>query len=104
MFFEGPEPRSIFGVRLSRKLFSRAGYRTAGFTGNLAYTLREYRLDQGFQHYEDFSRNLGTALAWSRISWVALDQPWVRRAIGYDGPARPKAGRRRQQQLLPVAG
>ena len=26
---------------------------------------------------------MGTALAWSRISWVILDQQWVRRIIGY---------------------
>jgi arylsulfatase A-like enzyme len=93
MFFRGTRIPLDFRSPTLAELFSRAGYRTAGFTGNLVYTLREYRLDRGFQHYEDFSRNLGTTLAWSRISWVALDQPWVRRAIGYhDRLDRKRAG------------
>jgi len=93
VFFRGTRVPLDFRSPTLAEVFSQAGYRTAGFTGNLAYTLREFGLDQGFQHYEDFSRNLGTALAWSRISWVALDQPWVRRAIGYkDRLDRKRAG------------
>ncbi|HSR91230.1 MAG TPA: sulfatase [Gemmatimonadales bacterium] len=93
VFFRGTRIPLDFRSPTLAEVFSRAGYRTAGFTGNLAFTLREYRLDQGFQHYEDFSRNLGTALSWSRISWVALDQPWVRKAIGYhDRLDRKRAG------------
>jgi len=93
VFFRGTRIPLDFRSPTLAEVFSRVGYRTAGFTGNLAYTLREYGLDRGFQHYEDFSRNLGTALAWSRISWVALDQPLVRRAIGYaDRLDRKRAG------------
>ncbi|HSR90758.1 MAG TPA: sulfatase-like hydrolase/transferase, partial [Gemmatimonadales bacterium] len=62
---------------------SRAGYRTGGFTANLDFTTRAHGIHKGFAHYEDFSRTMGTALAWSRISWVILDQEWVRRIIGY---------------------
>jgi arylsulfatase A-like enzyme len=36
------------------ELFSRAGYRTAGFTANLMATHRPTGLARGFQHYEDW--------------------------------------------------
>ena len=39
---------------LVSEVFSRAGYRTAGFTANLMATHRPTGLARGFQHYEDW--------------------------------------------------
>jgi arylsulfatase A-like enzyme len=83
MFFRGTRaPVEMPTPTLAEEL-SRAGYRTGGFTANLDFTTRAHGIHKGFAHYEDFTRTMGTALAWSRISWVILDQQWVRRIIGY---------------------
>ena len=83
MFFRGiRKPVEMPTPTLAEEL-SRAGYRTGGFTANLAYTTRAHGIHKGFAHYEDFSRTMGTALAKSRISLVILDLQWVRHIIGY---------------------
>jgi len=83
MFFRGTRAPVEMPTPTLAELLSHAGYRTGGFTANLDFTTRAHGIHRGFAHYEDFSRTMGTALAWSRISWVILDQQWVRRIIGY---------------------
>jgi len=82
-FFRGTRQPVEMATPTLAEQFSQAGYRTGGFTANLAFTTRQFTINKGFAHYEDFSRTMGTALARSRISWVITDQQWVRRIIGY---------------------
>ncbi len=83
MFFRGIWAPVEMPTPTLAEALSQAGYRTGGFTANLAYTTREHGIHKGFAHYEDFSRTMGTALAKSRISRVILDPQWVRHIIGY---------------------
>jgi arylsulfatase A-like enzyme len=41
------------------ELLADAGYETAGFIANLAYCEREYGLNRGFIHYEDYKASIG---------------------------------------------
>ena len=70
MFFRGIRAPVEMPTPTLAEALSRAGYRTGGFTASLAFTTRAHGIHEGFAHYEDFSRTLGTALAKSRISRV----------------------------------
>lgn len=52
------------------EILSRAGYRTAGFTANLDYTMRPSGLARGFQHYEDWPVPLGPRALLSHLRLV----------------------------------
>jgi len=92
-FFRGTRKPVEMPTPTLAEALSQAGYRTGGFTANVAYTTREHGIHKGFAHYEDFSRTIGTALAESRVSRVILDLQWVRHIIGYyDLIGRKRAG------------
>jgi arylsulfatase A-like enzyme len=51
---------------IAEELASR-GYETAGFSANLDYVTREYGLDRGFRHFEDYGNGFGQALETSAL-------------------------------------
>ena len=67
------------------KLLQQHGYRTGGFVGNLRFCAKEWGIDRGFVHYEDFMIN-PAVIGFSSICSPAADSP-MRRAIGLSGPA-----------------
>ncbi len=72
--------------------FGQAGYRTGGFTANMAYTTREHGLARGFGRYEDYDLSPVGILASSRMGRLITYLKPVRRALGFwDIPGRKTA-------------
>ncbi|MGD8276775.1 MAG: sulfatase [Gemmatimonadota bacterium] len=60
-----------------------AGYRTAGFVGNLLYCSRETGLSRGFEHYEDAVVSPGEIAMSSELGRFVIQNPTLRRWLGY---------------------
>jgi arylsulfatase A-like enzyme len=65
-------------------VLSQAGYATAGFTANPYYTSPSHRIDQGFQHYEEYGHGLSTAFARARLGYVLEHTEWFHELLGHD--------------------
>jgi arylsulfatase A-like enzyme len=50
------------------ELLSDAGYETAGFIANLDYCIREFGLNRGFVHYEDYTASFGEMIGDSALA------------------------------------
>ncbi len=61
----------------------REGYHTAGFVANLHYVSRDFGLDRGFAHYEDYAITFGELLLNSSVGRYLSVRPGVRRMVGY---------------------
>ena len=51
------------------ELLADAEYETAGFVANLAYCEREYGLNRGFIHYDDYKASIGQMIDDFEFSW-----------------------------------
>jgi len=72
---------------------SERGYRTAGFTANLAYTSWETGLQRGFDRYVDHPRSLGQVVLSSGLGRRISRNGWLRQRFGfYDNLNRVPAG------------
>jgi len=65
-------------------VLSEAGYATAGFTANPYYTSVSHRIDQGFQHYEEYGHGLSTAFARARLGYVFEHSEWFRELLDHN--------------------
>jgi len=74
--------------------FRDAGYATAGFVANLNYSSAETGLGRGFRHFEDYTTSLSDILLSASPGRFILNNPALRRAIGfYDTFGRKSADR-----------
>lgn len=80
--------------------FRGAGYRTGGFVANLMYAGRESGLARGFSHYEDWPLSPGRILEGSSLGFFILNNPRVRRALGYADNWTRKSTRAVSRDLL----
>jgi arylsulfatase A-like enzyme len=60
-----------------------AGYHTAGFVANLHYASRDFGLNRGFMHYEDYAISFGEMFLNSSIGRYLAIRPGFRDFIGY---------------------
>jgi len=65
------------------EVLSSRGYATAGFVGNLVYVSRNFGLDRGFQHYDDFPLSIGQLIVSSSPGRFVAAATWLRERIGY---------------------
>lgn len=70
------EPRTLAEV------LGKAGYRTAGFVGNIEYTSALTGLARGFAHYEDWPLTIGRIVEGSSLATFILNNPRVRALTG----------------------
>jgi arylsulfatase A-like enzyme len=74
--------------------FRDAGYATAGFVANQNYSSAEVGLGRGFLHFEDYTTALSDILLSAAPGRFILNNPALRRAIGfYDTFGRKSADR-----------
>lgn len=72
----------------------RSGYHTAGFVANLHYASRDFGLNRGFMHYEDYAISFGEMFLNSSIGrYLAVDPRFRRRVGWYDILGRKSAAR-----------
>lgn len=62
---------------------SSGGYATAGFVGNLAYVSRNFGLNRGFEHYDDFPISLGQLMVSSSAGRHIAAINWLRELLGF---------------------
>ena len=62
---------------------SAGGYATAGFVGNLAYVSRNFGLNRGFEHYDDFPISLGQVVVSSSAGRHIAAITWLRELLGF---------------------
>ena len=80
--------------RTLAEVFRDAGYITGGFAANLNYSSAEVGLARGFIHYEDYTASLSDILLSASPGRFILNNPMLRRAIGfYDSFGRKTADR-----------
>jgi arylsulfatase A-like enzyme len=65
------------------EVLSRQGYHTAGFVANLHYASRDFGLDRGFMHYEDYAISFGEMFLNSSVGRYLAVRPGFRRLVGY---------------------
>jgi arylsulfatase A-like enzyme len=99
-FFTGKAPHELSADRfapldnafptLAEKLAER-GYATAGFVANLAYASREFGLERGFHHWDDYQLGFEEILTNSSLGRVLLLEgfsggrnSWLMRVLGVD--------------------
>ena len=75
-------PLSNHGQTLAEH-FRDAGYLTAGFVANLNYSSAEVGLGRGFLHFEDYTTSLTDILLSASPGRFVLNNPALRRAIGF---------------------
>jgi len=78
MFFRGSWKPIDTPTPTLATVLGEAGYATAGFTANPFYTSPSHRIDQGFQHYEEYGHGLSTAFARARLGYVLEHAEWFR--------------------------
>jgi arylsulfatase A-like enzyme len=61
----------------------KEGYHTAGFVANLHYASRDFGLNRGFMHYEDYAISFGEMFLNSSIGRYLAVRPDFRRLVGY---------------------
>lgn len=61
------------GAPTLAEVLAQDGYATGGFVGNLIYTTRSTGLDRGFQHYEDYPRDIVEFFRSATLSRLGLD-------------------------------
>ena len=82
------------------EVLQSAGYRTAGFVGNVFYTSSQWGLSRGFLHYEDFELSLGQVVTDSALGRRLSRSDGLRRRLGfYDNLNRKSAEDIRQSFL-----
>jgi arylsulfatase A-like enzyme len=74
--------------------FRQAGYRTAGFVGNVNYASRETGIARGFEHYEDWPLTLGRLAEGSSLGHFITSNPRLRRVLDFWSPLTVKTGDR----------
>ena len=65
------------------EVLTQRGYATGGFVANLHYCSREFGLDRGFVHYEDYVISPGEIFLNSSLGRYFATNPKVRRLVGY---------------------
>ena len=76
------------------EVFRDAGFITGGFAANLNYSSAEVGLARGFIHYEDYASSLPDIFLSTSPGRFILNNPMLRRAIGfYDSFGRKSADR-----------
>ncbi len=65
------------------EVFTRRGYATGGFVANLHFCSREFGLNRGFTHYEDFVVSPGELLLNSSLGRYLATHMKVRELLGY---------------------
>ena len=78
----------------------KKGYHTAGFVANLHYASREFGLDRGFMHYEDYAISFGEMFLNSSVGRYLAVRPDFRRLVGYYDILGRKNAARVNQRLL----
>jgi arylsulfatase A-like enzyme len=66
------------------EVLARHGYTTAGFIANQYFTTREFGLDRGFVHYEDYPVSLGELILSTAPGRRVANNGRVRRMLGFD--------------------
>ena len=84
MFFRGSWKPIETPTPTIATVLGDAGYATAGFTANPFYTSPSHRIDQGFQHYEEYGHGLSTAFARARLGYVLEHAEWFRELTKHD--------------------
>jgi arylsulfatase A-like enzyme len=79
------------------------GYRTAGFSGNLYWVTRQFGLDRGFIHFEDYLHSLGD-MAVRTIYGRAIETAILQRLGFEDIPARRRAADINDSALKWISG
>ncbi|MGH7540561.1 MAG: sulfatase [Gemmatimonadota bacterium] len=67
------------------------GYATAGFSANLIYATRDFGLDRGFQHFEDYEIEPGQALVSSSLGRALATSTFLRNLVGHHELANRKS-------------
>lgn len=62
---------------------ARQGYHTAGFVANLHYASRDFGLNRGFIHYEDYAVSFGEMFLNSSVGRYLSVRQGFRRLVGY---------------------
>ncbi len=88
------EPRTLAEV------LAKAGYRTAGFVGNIEYTSAQTGLARGFAHYEDWPLTIGRVVEGSTLATFVLNNPRFRALIGHYEAFTNKNGERIANDFL----
>jgi arylsulfatase A-like enzyme len=82
------------------EMFREQGYATAGFVANLDYCCRQFGLNRGFTHYDDFPLSLGEMALCSNLVRTATDLNMARRLVNYHDELNRKPADMVNRQFL----